>query len=100
VADDGSVLGRFNLVRFDGDSAELGYRVAERAAGNGVATAAVIELCDVARTRHGLCRLRAATSASNVASQRVLEKAGFMRAGPADPSELGGRSGFWYQRQL
>jgi len=45
VAGDGSVLGRFNLV-FTGDgTAELGYRVAQHAAGRGVATATVRELC-------------------------------------------------------
>ena len=84
------------LVREDG-TAELGYRVAEQVAGHGVATAAVRELCRVAVTRYGLRTLRAATTHDNVASQKVLAKAGFVPAGPAQP---GGRPGTWYQRDL
>jgi L-amino acid N-acyltransferase YncA len=100
VDGDGSVLGRFNLV-FAGDgTAELGYRVAQHAAGRGVATAAVRDLCQVAATRHGLRTLRAATSRENAASQKVLAKAGFVPAGPAGPADLGGKSGTWYQRDL
>jgi ribosomal-protein-alanine N-acetyltransferase len=100
VAEDGSVLGRFNLYRFRDGTAELGYRVAEQAAGRGVATAAVLELCQVAAARHGLRTLRAATSRENAASQKVLAKAGFVPVGPADPADLGGKPGTWYQRDL
>lgn len=49
---------------------------------------------------HGLRRLRAATSDANIASQRVLEKAGFVRTGPAEPAEIGGRGGWWYELAL
>ena len=42
----------------------------------------------------------AATSRENVASQRVLTKAGFVPVGPADPADLGGKSGAWYQRDV
>ena len=100
VAEDGSVLGRFNLV-FAGDgTAELGYRVAQHVAGRGVATATVQDLCQVAAARHGLRTLRAATSRENTASQKVLAKAGFVPVGPAGPADLGGKSGTWYQRNL
>jgi len=100
VDDGGSVLGRFNLI-FAGDGiAELGYRVAQNAAGRGVATAAVRELCQLAALKYGLRTLRAATSRENVASQKVLAKAGFSPAGPADPAHIGGKSGSWYQRNL
>jgi ribosomal-protein-alanine N-acetyltransferase len=100
VAEDGSVLGRFNLV-FAGDgTAELGYRVAQHVAGRGVATATVQDLCQVAAARHGLRTLRAATSRENTASQKVLAKAGFVPVGPAGPADLGGKSGTWYQRSL
>jgi RimJ/RimL family protein N-acetyltransferase len=97
VAEDGSVLGRFNLYRLQDGTAELGYRVAERVAGRGVATAAVGELCRLAVSRHGLRELRAATSNANVASQKVLTKTGFV---PARPADLGGKAGTWYQRNL
>jgi [ribosomal protein S5]-alanine N-acetyltransferase len=100
VADDGPVLGRFNLYDVEDGAAVLGYRVAQHAAGQGVATAAVRELCRLAAGRHGLHTLRAATSSQNVASQKVLAKAGFVPAGPADPGDIGGKSGTWYQRDL
>ncbi len=100
VADDGSVLGRFNLYDFDDGIARLGYRVAQQVAGRGVATKSVRELCRIAAARHGLRVLRAATSHHNAASRRVLRKAGFVPVGPAAPADLGGKSGTWYQREL
>jgi ribosomal-protein-alanine N-acetyltransferase len=100
VADDGSVLGRFNLYDIEDGTANLGYRVAQHVAGHGVATATVRELCRMAADRHGLRTLRAATSRENAASQRVLAKAGFVPVGPADPADLGGKPGTWYQRDL
>ena len=100
VSEDGSVLGRFNLI-FAGDaSAEVGYRVAQHVTGRGVATATVLELCQFARERYGLRVLRAATSRANAASQKVLTKAGFVPIGPADPAHLGGKTGTWYERDL
>jgi ribosomal-protein-alanine N-acetyltransferase len=81
-------------------TAVLGYRVAQHVAGRGVATATVQELCLVAAQRYGLRTLRAATNIDNVASQKVLTKAGFAPDGPADPAVIGGRSGTWYQRHL
>jgi len=100
VAEDGSVLGRFNLVFVEDGTAALGYRVAQHVAGRGVATAAVRELCRLAAARHGLRTLRAATARENAASQKVLTKAGFVPVGPADPADLGGKPGTWYQRDL
>jgi ribosomal-protein-alanine N-acetyltransferase len=100
VGEGGSVLGRFNLVFAGDDIAELGYRVAQDVAGRGVATATVLEMCELAAARHGVRTLRAATSYENAASQRVLAKAGFMLVGPADPADLGGKPGVWYQRDL
>ena len=100
VAADGSVLGRFNLYDLKDGTADLGYRVAEHVAGRGVATATVRELCRLAAARHGVRTLRAATSRENAASRKVLAKAGFVPAGPADPADLGGKPGHWYQRDL
>ena len=100
VGEDGTVLGRFNLVDLEDGTAELGYRVAEQVAGRGVATATVQELCRRAAAQYGLRRLRAATAQENVASQKVLTKAGFVPTGPAESAELGGRQGTWYQRDL
>ncbi|WP_020117880.1 GNAT family N-acetyltransferase [Streptomyces canus] len=99
VAEDGSVLGRFNLYDLEDGCAVLGYRVAQQVAGRGTATATVLELCESA-ARYGLRTLRAATAHENVASRKVLLKAGFLPVGPADPAELGGKPGTWYQRDL
>jgi ribosomal-protein-alanine N-acetyltransferase len=98
--DAGAVLGRFNLRFVEDGVAEVGYRIAERAAGRGVATAGVRELCRLASSRHGVRRVRAAVSHANVASQRVLLKAGFVLVGPADPSAIGGKQGSWYALDL
>jgi ribosomal-protein-alanine N-acetyltransferase len=100
VAEDGSVLGRFNLVFAEDGTAKLGYRVAQHVAGRGVATATVRELCGLAAAQYGLRTLRAATSRENAASQKVLARAGFIPVGPADPADLGGKQGTWYQRDL
>jgi ribosomal-protein-alanine N-acetyltransferase len=100
VAEDGAVLGRFNLYFTDDGAANLGYRVAKHVAGRGVATATVQELCRLAVTRHGLRTLRAATSVENVASAKVLTKAGFVPVGPASPADIGGKQGTWYRRDL
>ena len=97
VAEDGSVLGRFNLYDLQDGVAVLGYRVAQQVAGRGVATATVQELCRLAAAQYGLRTLRAATTHDNVASQKVLIKAGFVTAGPANP---GGRPGNGYRRDL
>jgi ribosomal-protein-alanine N-acetyltransferase len=98
--EDGAVLGLFNLRDLQDGTAVLGYRVAQDVAGRGVATAAVQELCQVAARRYGLHTLRAATNLDNVASQKVLTKAGFAPDGPAEPGVIGGRPGTWYQRHL
>ena len=100
VADDGSVLGRFNLYGIEDGTADVGYRVAHQVAGRGVATATLERLCRLAADEHGLHTLKAATSHGNVASQRVLLKAGFVPMGPASPANLGGKPGTCYQRDL
>jgi ribosomal-protein-alanine N-acetyltransferase len=100
ISDDDTVLGLFNLRDLEHGSAVLGYRVAQDVAGRGVATATVRELCQFAAEQYGLHTLRAATNLDNIASQRVLTKAGFAPDGPADPSVVGGRPGIWYLRHL
>jgi ribosomal-protein-alanine N-acetyltransferase len=97
VGEDGSVLGRFNLYDIEDGTAVLGYRVAQDVAGRGVATATVRELCGLAAARYGLRTIKAATTRENVASQRVLVKAGFALVGPG---EIAGKPGIWYQRDL
>jgi ribosomal-protein-alanine N-acetyltransferase len=97
IGEDGAVLGRFNLFDVKDGIADLGYRVAQHVAGQGVATATVRELCRLAASEYGLRALRAAVAVDNVASQKVLTKAGFVPDGRAEP---GGRPGSRYLRQL
>lgn len=96
----GIVIGRFNLFGIGGGSAHLGYRVAERASGRGAATAAVHEMCGIAGEEFGLASLRAAVSHANVASRKVLTSNRFVAIGPAAPSDLGGKTGTWFRRDI
>ncbi len=97
VDDDEKVVGRFNLYEIAHGAADVGYRVAQRVAGKGVATAALWNLCRIAHEDLGLSRLKAATSHGNIASQRVLEKVGFVTVGP---TEVAGRPGVSYELTL
>jgi ribosomal-protein-alanine N-acetyltransferase len=97
VDEEGRVIGRVNLVDVADGSAELGYRIAERVTGRGLATAAVCELCVLAAREYGLTELRAGTSAANVASRTVLERAGFVQLG--EPT-TGDRPQVFYTRRL
>ena len=100
VEEDGSIVGRFNLYDLQDGTAEVGYRVAQRIAGRGVASATLRQLCRVAVRDHGLHTLKAATSQQNVASQRVLSKAGFVRVGTAPPAGPGEDPDALYRRNL
>ena len=72
-----------NIVRGPFQSATLGYWVAERLGGRGLATQAVQEVVAIAFEELRLHRLQAATLIDNVASQRVLEKNSFEPIGLA-----------------
>ncbi|MER7824267.1 GNAT family N-acetyltransferase [Streptomyces sp. NPDC096097] len=97
VSDDGEVVGRVNLVDVEGGSAELGYRIAERAAGRGLATAAVREACGLAVAEYGLTELRALTTLDNPGSRAVLARTGFVTTGDVD---LDGRPGLRFRCDL
>jgi len=77
----GEVVGRVNLTRVEDGSAELGYRIAQKAAGQGLATAAVHAVRELAATRYGLTSLRARVTRDNPASSKVLEHNGFVAVG-------------------
>jgi ribosomal-protein-alanine N-acetyltransferase len=81
VARDGEVVGRVNLYKVADGEAELGYRIAQKAAGQGLATAAVREVRELAATKYGLTRLRARVTLNNPASRKVLERNGFVSDG-------------------
>lgn len=93
----GDLIGRVNLVDVDEDGAELGYRIAERATGRGVATTAVAEACRLAATTYRLSALRARTTLDNPASMTVLARNGFT---PVGDITLSGRPGVRYRRRF
>jgi ribosomal-protein-alanine N-acetyltransferase len=72
-----------NVVHGAFQSATLGYWVAARLGGHGLATRAVGEVLEIAFGELGLHRLEAATLVDNFPSRRVLEKNGFEPIGLA-----------------
>ena len=86
ILDGGRIAGTVSLSSIVLDplrSATLGYWVAERLSGRGLATRAVRDVTGIAFEELGLHRLEAATLVDNAPSQRVLEKNGFERIGLA-----------------
>jgi RimJ/RimL family protein N-acetyltransferase len=59
-------------------SAEIGYWLAEPFWGRGITTEALVALTQYAIATHGLTRIYALPFAWNIASCRVLEKAGYI----------------------
>ena len=62
-------------------SAEIGYWLGEPFWGRGITTEALVAITEYAIERHGLTRVFAVPFAWNVASCRVLEKAGYLIEG-------------------
>ena len=81
VTEGGEVVGRVNLFEVADGSAELGYRIAQKAAGQGLAKAAVRQMRELAATAYGLTRLRARVTLDNPASRNALEHNGFVAVG-------------------
>ncbi|MEV4975097.1 GNAT family N-acetyltransferase [Streptomyces scopuliridis] len=97
VDDRGDLAGRVNLVDVEDGAAELGYRIGERAAGRGVATAAVEEMCRLAAMAYGLSALIAVTTLDNPASRAVLARNGFT---VVENISIDGRPGVRFRRRL
>jgi len=77
----GKVIGRINFTAIQNKkarSAELGYRIGQAEAEKGIATKAVKMALELGAKEHGLEEIIAGTSADNIASQKVLEKNGFL----------------------
>jgi ribosomal-protein-alanine N-acetyltransferase len=81
----GEAVGVVVLLRPDGGrraaTAEIGYWVIQRARGRGYASRAVELSARWGLTDAGFMRIEALVIPENVASQRVLERAGFVREG-------------------
>jgi [ribosomal protein S5]-alanine N-acetyltransferase len=97
VADGGEVLGRINLVGITDGRAELGFRIAQKAAGQGLATAGVQQVCVMAERDYGLTGLRARAAVVNTRSRAVLARTGFTETGQ---TVLNGLPGITYKRDL
>ncbi|MEP7762818.1 GNAT family N-acetyltransferase [Sanguibacter sp. 25GB23B1] len=91
----GEVVGRITLdgiVHGAFQSCNVGYWVSEHANGRGLATAAVGDAVRVAFDELGLHRVQGVTLLHNGASQRVLQRNGFVRIGTApEYIEIAGR---------
>jgi len=86
IEDEGRIVGVISLADVLRESLQLanvGYCVAREFNGRGLATRAVAEVVRFAFGDAGLHRLEAGTLPENYASQRVLEKNGFVRYGLA-----------------
>jgi RimJ/RimL family protein N-acetyltransferase len=81
-AESGQALGGINLHHFDPlrDTVEVGYWLLSEARGRGVATRCVRAAAEHAFA-NGISRIEAHVRVGNVASERVLERAGFQREG-------------------
>ena len=82
-ADDGSFYGFAAIVQLDlaANQGEIGYMVAPAARGRGVSTRAVELLTRWGFADLGLERLELRIDVTNVASERVAERAGYRREG-------------------
>jgi len=83
-------LGFAGLWPQDGDWAHLGYAVAPRARGRGVATAALAALTTFAWTLPSLDRLELLIEPWNVGSCRVAEHCGYQQDSEPGRTEIGG----------
>lgn len=72
----GNIVGRINLVDIDttNNIAEVGYRVGEGYGGKGIGAKALKLLLE---TEISVNKIKAKTTTTNIASQKVLEKNGF-----------------------
>ncbi|WP_328900319.1 GNAT family N-acetyltransferase [Streptomyces sp. NBC_00441] len=98
LVESGEILGRFNLMDAADGAAELGFRLAEKATGRGLATTTVLQVFDLCRARYALTTLRARAAVRNAASRAVLGRTGFVETGEA--VALNGEEGVAYVRVL
>ena len=84
VTADNKVVGSIGVFRqgnIHRQTAELGYYVAEEYWNRGIMTEAVKQICEYVFSKSDILRIYAEPFAYNIASCRVLEKAGFLYEG-------------------
>lgn len=81
--ENGRIAGRMNLIDIDpeNNAAEIGFRIAESQVGKGIGNAALKGLLNEPLP---VKRILAKTTTVNIASQKVLEKNGFIQTGIGD----------------
>ncbi|WP_338581227.1 GNAT family N-acetyltransferase [Pseudomonas sp. MAG733B] len=90
-SDNGEIVGRANLKSIDSanSTAEVGYRIDQRACGQGLATLALKHLIQEAQMRWGLTQLVAYVYEANIGSKKVLGRCGFLLEPPATSAKAG-----------
>jgi RimJ/RimL family protein N-acetyltransferase len=90
MVEDGEVVGLCSVVRMPRDGEiPIGYGVAPARQGRGCTTRAIGQLLEWGRSDPRVARISAETGVENVASQRVLERNGFVRTGERIDAEDG-----------
>lgn len=79
----GRIAGRMNLIDIDKENgvAEIGFRIGEAQAGKGIGNQALQQLLS---SPLPVKQISAKTTTVNIASQKLLEKNGFIRIGTGD----------------
>ncbi|MFU2325638.1 GNAT family N-acetyltransferase [Pseudomonas sp. NFX98] len=87
----GEIVGRANLKNIDAanSTAEVGYRIDQRACGQGLATLALNHLIQKAQMRWGLTQLVAYVYEANIGSKKVLGRCGFLLEPPPTSAKAG-----------
>jgi ribosomal-protein-alanine N-acetyltransferase len=90
------IVGRANLkdINSTQSSAQVGYRIAQSACGQGLATLALRHLIQEAQMRWKLTQLVAYIYEENVGSRKVLGRCGFLAEQPYGDDETGGECRF------
>jgi RimJ/RimL family protein N-acetyltransferase len=91
IVADGEIVGLCSIIKAfpTPGTIEIGYGLAQSRRGRGHAAAAIAELLDWARSEPGIAAVTADTAADNLASQRVLDRNGFIRIGGRIDAEDG-----------
>jgi [ribosomal protein S5]-alanine N-acetyltransferase len=98
IGDGAEIVGRVNLVDIEDGAAVLGFRIAKKAAGQGLATESVRRVSQLAATTYRLTTLRADAAVANTGSRKVLTRNGFVPTG--EEVMLDGEPGLRYSLNL
>ena len=85
----GKIVGRANLknIHSPQHTAEVGYRIAQRVCGQGLATLALRHLIQQAQSRWNVTQLVAYAFKENLGSMKVLSRCGFLLEPPTGEDE-------------